>query len=329
MPSFQQYLDAFRKQRIDPGSVIEQVVPQLVPGWSTVFAVADFLGDLFTGLFGGAPKKLQFSTTETPSEDQLRQLAATGIQVVNRLKLEGGPTLTVFDEGFAPVPYAKANYLPGPLPFEVWNPEDYARLTGGPDMAFNLAPFIQGITGVVGAAGQQLGNPLLQQVAGIGSSFAQAFLPTPSITGSFVPQPQIQAPVAPPVVQTMSAAPAVRATSALAVQTAMLLAKVRARFGKNLSLSAALSRIRSLGKVLEPTVVASAVGLTAAELASLIVAGSARKRRRMNPANVHALRRSARRIESFHKLCSRVDVLRSRRSRSSRSICTPRRRRRK
>ena len=45
------------------------------------------------------------------------------------------------------------------------------------------------------------------------------------------------------------------------------------------------------------------------------------KRRRMNPANVKALRRSARRIESFHRLCKRVDVLRPHGQTRRRSKC--------
>jgi len=45
------------------------------------------------------------------------------------------------------------------------------------------------------------------------------------------------------------------------------------------------------------------------------------KRRRMNPANVKALRRSARRIESFHRLCRRVDVLRPRGRSRARARC--------
>jgi len=50
--------------------------------------------------------------------------------------------------------------------------------------------------------------------------------------------------------------------------------------------------------------------LTAAAVNELMLAGPGT--RRMNPTNVKALRRSVRRIESFHHLCRKVDVLRSR-----------------
>lgn len=50
--------------------------------------------------------------------------------------------------------------------------------------------------------------------------------------------------------------------------------------------------------------------LTAAAVNELAVAGPGY--RRMNPANVRALRRSVRRIESFHRLCKTTDTLRRR-----------------
>ena len=47
-----------------------------------------------------------------------------------------------------------------------------------------------------------------------------------------------------------------------------------------------------------------------------------KKSRRMNPANVRALRRSIRRVKSFHRLCGQADVLRSRgRSRARSAVC--------
>lgn len=59
------------------------------------------------------------------------------------------------------------------------------------------------------------------------------------------------------------------------------------------------------------------LGLTAYE-ANLLTAWHAqrRKSRRMNPANSKALRRAARRIKSFHRLCVHTDVLKSRSRRS-------------
>lgn len=68
----------------------------------------------------------------------------------------------------------------------------------------------------------------------------------------------------------------------------------------------------SLLKRFGPEVLITGGLLTAAAVSELMVAGPGR--RRMNPANVHALRRSARRIKSFHKLCQTVDLIKTKRT---------------
>jgi hypothetical protein len=55
--------------------------------------------------------------------------------------------------------------------------------------------------------------------------------------------------------------------------------------------------------------------LSAAAVSELMVAGPGH--RRMNPGNVKALRRSMRRLESFHHLCVRADKLKRPRSRKA------------
>ena len=101
-----------------------------------------------------------------------------------------------------------------------------------------------------------------------------------------------------------------------------ILAKIAETVGRNMTLQRALSLARTLGRQLNsPALAATAMGITLAELAMLITAGTQRKRRRMNPANSKALRRAARRIESFHKLCARTDMLRSRGRRRSSATC--------
>jgi len=67
--------------------------------------------------------------------------------------------------------------------------------------------------------------------------------------------------------------------------------------------------------------VAAGLAITVEELATLLLAHATKKRRRMNPGNVKALRRSMRRVESFHKLCGKADMLRSRRRSSGRKGC--------
>lgn len=73
------------------------------------------------------------------------------------------------------------------------------------------------------------------------------------------------------------------------------------------------------GSMMTPLAIAASLGLTATELATLIV--HKKKRRRMNPGNVKALRRSMRRVTSFHHLCSKADLLKTRGRRSGGSRC--------
>ena len=102
---------------------------------------------------------------------------------------------------------------------------------------------------------------------------------------------------------------------------APILIKIAQTLGRRtMTLRQAVKIIRRTGKFLGPAGVAAAIGITVAELAELIVADQARPRRRMNPANITALRRSMRRISSFHRLCQKADTLRAPRRRSSKRI---------
>jgi hypothetical protein len=74
------------------------------------------------------------------------------------------------------------------------------------------------------------------------------------------------------------------------------------------------SQLWSMLKRFGPELLVTGGLLTAAAVSELMVAGPGR--RRMNPANVHALRRSMRRLESFHKLCVSADRLRTPRRRA-------------
>lgn len=97
---------------------------------------------------------------------------------------------------------------------------------------------------------------------------------------------------------------------------------------RTMSLRTAVKQIRKLGKFLGPVATAAALGITFAEMAEIIVADSSRTRRRMNPANVHALRRSMRRVSAFHRLAQKADMLRGgsrsrRRSPRAGAACPP------
>lgn len=101
------------------------------------------------------------------------------------------------------------------------------------------------------------------------------------------------------------------AASALTRMVAPILVKIAQATGSTtMTLRRAVKIVRRMGRVIAPASIAIALGLTIEELGTLILADSQRPRRRMNPANVSALRRSMRRIQSFHRLCQKADLLR-------------------
>lgn len=80
--------------------------------------------------------------------------------------------------------------------------------------------------------------------------------------------------------------------------------------GKNVSRGKLYSMVRRFG----PDFLITGGILSAAAISELMMAGPGR--RRMNPANSKALRRSVRRIKSFHKLCQSTDIIRAKGSRT-------------
>lgn len=84
-----------------------------------------------------------------------------------------------------------------------------------------------------------------------------------------------------------------------------------ANAGKKISRSQLYSWLKRFGQ----DFLISAGILSAASIAELIMAGPGR--RTMNAANPKALRRAARRIKSFHKLCGTADLIRTRTRRTS------------
>lgn len=194
-------------------------------------------------------------------------------------------------------------------------------------MGLDLGGIFGGVATALG--GLSSGSYLtgLQGVGQIASSFLSS--PTPSYAAmpsysmpqyGIVPYSQPQAPMQAQPVGAFSVA-----GQAIARLTAPILAKIAVKLGLRArpSLTRAMDMVRKAAKLLtSPEAVAAALGITVAELATLITTSNARKRRRMNPANSKALRRAARRIKSFHRLCTHTDVLKSRGRRfSSKSAC--------
>jgi hypothetical protein len=74
------------------------------------------------------------------------------------------------------------------------------------------------------------------------------------------------------------------------------------------SVSRAMEIVRRMAKYLSPAATAAAIGISLADLGMLMAVSNRRKRRRMNPANTKALRRSLRRLGGFEKLAHRVSA---------------------
>ena len=214
----------------------------------------------------------------------------------------------------------------GPLAAAAWAGSQFTTAlqeAGALKMGLDLGGIFGGLANVVG--GFSSGNYLNALQGGLqiaGSSFAPSpsfSAPMPMYGPIYSPPPApVYSPPAQPVMGTFPAGAA--AMTRLAAITAPILAKIAVKLGLRArpSLTRAMDLIRKSAKILtSPEAVAAALGISIAELAQLITASNARKRRRMNPANSKALRRAARRIKSFHKLCTHTDVLRGRGRRSA------------
>lgn len=178
---------------------------------------------------------------------------------------------------------------------------------------------ISGALGLLGRAGGVLGG-----VAQLGATTVASLLPA---SGPVIGVPQIAGPsfngiTAQPVMAAIPRLPTMAGALAGVIQP--ILIKIATFLGRRtLTLRETIKMIRRFSKLLAPAAIASVLGITVVELGTVILADASRPRRRMNPANVRALRRSMRRIESFHRLCVKADTLRRPGRRGSRKAPCP------
>jgi len=181
------------------------------------------------------------------------------------------------------------------------------------------------LTAGLGAIGNIFGGTL-GSLGNVGSAITGALVPAvgpaaPTVlAAASIIQPQ--APV-----QVAMASRAIFPVAGGAIQRMVggVLIKIAQTLGvRTMSVRRAIKIVRRMAVVLPPAAVAAALGLTIAELAELITAAANMPTRRMNPANIKALRRSMRRIQSFHRLCQKADTLRGRGSRRrGAKVCPP------
>ena len=186
---------------------------------------------------------------------------------------------------------------------------------GGTPMAIDIGGLLGGISGVFSGSSGVLGQ--ISNVAKIASAFV------PQQTQQFQVQqiPQMPSPVLVSSAQQQSpqSGALVRATASRDVIDAGI--KLLNRLGIHATqnsfasvLRRAVSSIASLARRTPTgTIVGVLTGLGLSALESNVLTAwhvQRRKGRRMNPANVHALRRAGRRIKQFHRLCQTLDTTR-------------------
>lgn len=178
---------------------------------------------------------------------------------------------------------------------------------GGAPVAFNIG----GLLGQVGSILGNVSNPVFQ-TAGTALSLVGGAIPAkssgrPPVTATARPAALVATPA-------MASVPAVAGAAGRAMVS-------RGFFARFPNLATAIQQFRNAGrgnitrkklygalKRFGPEMLISGGILTAAAVSELAVAGPGTKR--MNPGNVKALRRSMRRLESFHRLCMKADKLR-------------------
>lgn len=185
---------------------------------------------------------------------------------------------------------------------------------GSPKMALNLGQLLGTVGGILGSTNQTNNSYV--------SGLSQAL----QIGGSLVP---VKTVASSPMTSLVSSAaktvalPAV-VSKGLTKEIVTAGSKVLARLGipvYNINSFSSLLK-RSIGSIASlarrtpsGTIVSILIGLGLTVLeANLLTAWHSQRRRgrRMNPANSKALRRAARRIRGFHKLCQHVDLLKTR-----------------
>lgn len=172
-------------------------------------------------------------------------------------------------------------------------------------MALDIGGILKGVGGIFGG-GQ---NQIFTGISDV-ANLASQFFPTTAVTSIAPKAPGVA--VVPKTPMGAVGAMVTRGFFNRFPNLAAGLQQLRAR-GMNVKRSQLWSMLKRFG----PEVLVTGGILTAAAVSELMVAGPGH--RRMNPANVKALRRSMRRLDSFHRLCVSADRLRRPRSRGRKS----------
>lgn len=160
------------------------------------------------------------------------------------------------------------------------------------------------------------------QVVNVGSDFASSYF-AGSQTPMSVPVAQRSAPAqVPAVISPRVPTQAVQRSFFNRFPNLATVIQAAKNVGVKLTANSIVGKIVTFGA---PAVVSMLSAYVGSEIAANAVNEAAmrgKRHRRMNPANSKALRRAARRIKSFHRMCGTIDLLKSRGRRTSyRSRC--------
>lgn len=181
-------------------------------------------------------------------------------------------------------------------------------------MAFNIGGFL----GQVGQITGKLGGGQNPYVSSLSAGL--------NIAGALIPAKRAAAPtVAVPNIIVGAAGASRGLTKEITVAGSKILGRLGIRITSISAFSGTLKRtLSSIATLARRTPSGTMVsllvglGLTAMEAYTLTAWHAQRKKgRRMNPANSRALRRAARRIRSFHKLCQHTDLIKTRHTRKA------------
>jgi hypothetical protein len=186
---------------------------------------------------------------------------------------------------------------------------------GGSGMALNIGGLLGGLGGIFGGqANQGTAIGTLGQFASLASGFFPS--PTMSQTVMSMVQPQGQVMQVSNVMQRATTLTreifdaGAKVLSRLGIRTSASTGAFSSTLKRTLSSIASLARRTPSGTMVSLLI---GLGLTALEANMLTAWHAQRKKgRRMNAGNPRALRRAARRIKSFHRMCSTIDLLKSR-----------------
>jgi len=263
-----------------------------------------------------AAKSFANQVIKNPARATAAVLSGGTTELWRAAPIVGKAYATAFDKVYSPIFDAAGNYLIGP---EYGIIQKFgAKLTEEKPMAFNIGGLLGSVGGILKST-NSTGNPYVSALSTgfdiFSAATAKPRMPAPSA-------PQNRAMTITPGAQVAIAGAAKGLTKEIFVAGTKILGRLGIPFKATPgsfagALKRALGSIASLARrVPNGTMVSilAGLGLTALESYMLVSwYAQKKKRRRMNPANSRALRRAARRIKSFHKLCQHTDLIKTHR----------------